>query len=156
MQLIEQKIQEILEKIIEDSSLFLVELFIKPTNNIKIFLDGDQGVTVNAIAKINRALYVKIEEAELFEPGDFSLEVSSAGLSKPLKLKRQYNKNIGRLVQVHIKEEPKSYEGILEEVNEQGIIISYEEGKRKKDKKTIHKEILFEAIDKTIVQAVFK
>ena len=49
--------------------------------------------------RFNRALYKKIEEANFFPHGDFSLEVSSPGLDEPLKLYRQYKKNIGRPVE---------------------------------------------------------
>lgn len=151
----EDKISALLEEIIQDDKLFLVDLYIKPTSNIKVFLDGDEGVTVKAITDINRLLYKKIEEAEIFEPGSYSLEVSSAGLGTPLKLHRQYLKNIGRQVKVTLKEDEDDWVGMLQEVEENHIVISYEEGKRKKDKVVITKEILFENIKETVVQAMF-
>src|SRR5690554_3529974 len=145
MKTVEEKIQELLEEIIQGSTLFLVDLFIKPTLNIKVFLDGDQGVTVEAISKVNRTLYKKIEEAELFEPGSYALEVSSAGLGQPLKLFRQYKKNIGRQVRVLLNDEHTSkVEGLLKEVEEHQIIVTFEKGKNKKDRVLITKEIPFE------------
>lgn len=156
MKTAEETITELLEEIIQDSTLFLVDLYIKPTLNIKIFLDGDQGVTVEAVSKINRALYKKIEEAELYEPGSYSLEVSSAGLSQPLKMLRQYKKNIGRQVQVTINDENYSRAlGLLKEVHEDHIVITYEEGKKKADRVLVTKEIPFENIKETIVQVIF-
>ncbi len=45
-----------------------------------------------------------MEEAAIYPDGDFSLEVSSAGLDEPLKSLRQYKKNIGRLVEVQFQD----------------------------------------------------
>lgn len=149
-----EKIKELLEETIQESKLFLVDLYIKPTLNIKIFLDGDDGVTVQAITEVNRTLYKKIEEAELYEPGTYSLEVSSAGLEHPLRMYRQYKKNIGRQVKITLNDEELPLIGMLQEVEESHIVISYEEGKKKKDKVVITKEILFENIKETIVQAI--
>src|SRR5450756_2880004 len=68
--------------------VFLVEVKVIPGNNIKVFLDADNGITIEKCIKINRALYNQIEESELFPNGDFSLEVSSPGVEEPLKLHR--------------------------------------------------------------------
>ncbi len=78
-----------------ESGYFLVDVRIKPTNNVKVFIDGDQGISIEKCVQYNRALYKKLEESEFFPTGDFSLEVSSPGLDEPLKLLRQYKKNIG-------------------------------------------------------------
>ncbi len=95
---------------------FLVDLRIKPINNIKVFLDGDSGITIEKCVQVNRKLYKKLEEAALFPEGDFSLEVSSAGLDEPLKSLRQYKKNIGRPVEVQLLDGTQK-EGVLTGVN---------------------------------------
>ncbi len=142
-----------LETIIEGSALFLVDIIIKPTHNIKIFLDGDTGVTIDAISKINRTLYKQIEEENLFPNGDFSLEVSSAGVDAPLKLTRQYVKNIGRTVEVTLNEpEAAVLKGTLKEVSEEEITIEEVLGKKKEIKET---KIPFSKINKTVVQISF-
>lgn len=94
------KIETLVQALIEGTTFFLVNIKIKPTNNIKVYLDGDQGITINDISKLNRALYNQIEEAAWYPEGDFSLEVSSPGIDEPLKLLRQYIKNIGREVEI--------------------------------------------------------
>src|SRR5258705_13876909 len=81
---IEQLINEALSP---ESEYFLVEVKIKPTNNIKVYVDGDKGVSIEKCVQLNRALYKKIEDAGLFPAGDYSLEVSSPGIDKPLRLK---------------------------------------------------------------------
>lgn len=92
------------ELITQDPGFFLVDLKLKPGNSIQILLDADQGVALNKCVAYHRALYNKIEEASFFEPGDFLLEVSSPGLDEPLKMNRQYVKNIGRMVEVVLKD----------------------------------------------------
>jgi len=72
--------QFLAEILAADPALFLVEVRVKPINNLKIFLDGDQGITIEKCVQVNRALYKKIEESGLYPGGDFSLEVSSAGI----------------------------------------------------------------------------
>jgi len=134
-----------------DSSLFLVEVKMKPTNNIKVYLDGDQGVNVESCTKINRALYKMIEEAALYPEGDFSLEVSSPGVDEPLRFLRQYIKNIGRTVEVTVQDETKHL-GVLKEVSEERVVL---ETKLPKNKGVSTAEIPFDTITKTVVQIVF-
>ena len=66
----------------DEPDYFLVEARVKPTNNIKLFLDGDHGITIEKCVQINRALYKKMEGENFFPDGDFSLEVSSPGLDE--------------------------------------------------------------------------
>lgn len=136
-----------------DPAYFLVEIRIKPTNNVKLFLDGDQGVTIEKCISWNRALYKKIEEENLFPNGDFSLEVSSPGVDEPLKLFRQYKKNIGRTVEVILKEGNK-VTGKMIDVTEDAITVEETKGKNKK-KEVIQHVFLFDQIKSTKIQTVF-
>ena len=136
-----------------DPSYFLVEIRIKPTNNIKVFLDGDNGISIEKCVRFNRALYHKIEEGGLFPGGDFSLEVSSPGLDEPLLLLRQYQKNIGRMVEVLLLDGSKT-EGFLREVSADGIMVEETRGKNKK-KEVINHIFLFTNIKTTKIQVVF-
>ena len=133
--------------------VFLVEVKVIPGNNIKVFLDADNGITIEKCIKINRALYNQIEESELFPNGDFSLEVSSPGVEEPLKLHRQYKKNIGRTVEVTMNDGTKK-EGKLTTVNDDEIIIEEKTGQ---GKKTVIKttNILFNQIKHTKVLVTF-
>jgi ribosome maturation factor RimP len=132
---------------------FLVDIRIRPTNNIKVFIDGDQGISIDKCVQYNRALYRKLEESGLFPDGDFSLEVSSPGLDEPLKLHRQYKKNVGRQVELLLQDGSK-IEGRLLEVSEDGVIVEEIKGKNKK-KEVINHTFLFENIKTTKIQVVF-
>ena len=146
---VENKLSELLTEL---PGYFLVEISVKPTNNIKVFVDADQGAAIDQLSRINRALYKWVEE-NLFPNGDFSIEVSSPGLEEPLKLDRQYLKNIGRMVEIVLKNGLKK-EGKLISVSENEIVIEEEIGKGKK-KEVIQHIILKEEIKTTKVQVKF-
>lgn len=155
MDTILEKIKELTEGIIEDSTLFLVDLKIKPTNNVKVFIDGDNGVSIDVISKINRALYKKLEESALFPNDDFSLEVSSPGVDTPLKLYRQYPKNIGRNVKVTLVDD-NVVAGILKDVNEQEILVEKKlTAKQKKAGEEAAVTLPFEQIKSTVIELKF-
>ena len=133
--------------------VFLVEVKVIPGNNIKVFLDADNGITIDKCIKINRALYNHIEESDIFPNSDFSLEVSSPGVEEPLKLHRQYKKNIGRTVEVTMIDGNKT-EGKLTGVNEDQITVEEKTGQGKKAViKTTN--ILFNQVKHTKVLVTF-
>lgn len=143
-----------LEAIIQDNpTVFLVDIKIKPTNNIKVFVDGDNGVGIDRLVSYNRQLYKQLEEMAIFPEGDFSLEVSSPGLSEPLKLHRQYVKNIDRFVEVVLLDGTQ-VEGKLLTVTEAEITLEEEKGKGKK-KETVQHIIAFSNIKTTKIQIKF-
>ena len=158
VRIIEAKITELLA---DDPGYFVVEVSIKPTNNIKVFADADQGATIEHLTRLNRALYKWVEE-NLFPNGDFSIEVSSPGLDEPIKLDRQYLKNIGRVVEIVLKNGLKR-EGKLISVSENEIVIEEETVKGKKkparmtrsDGEIVQHIILKEDIKTTKVQIKF-
>lgn len=137
----------------QSETIFPVEIKMSPANDIKVFLDADDGITIEKCTAINKALYKYIEESELFPDGNFSLEVSSPGIDEPLKLHRQYKKNIGRKVEVIMNDGSKT-EGKLLDVTDQEIIIEEKTGKG--NKLTLKKTtILFNQIKHTKVLITF-
>lgn len=150
IQTVEQKIKALIGT---EPDLFLVEVRIKPTNNIKVFIDGDNGVSIERLVQYNRRLYKEIEENQFYPNGDFSLEVSSPGLDEPLKLYRQYVKNSGRPVEV-IKKDGIKIEGKLVSVAETGIEVEEQRGKGKK-MELIQHPVSFDDIKTTKIQIKF-
>jgi ribosome maturation factor RimP len=118
-----------------------------------VFIDGDQGVSIEKLVQYNRKLYKELEEGGMFPNGDFSLELSSPGLDEPLKMNRQYHKNVGRYVEVTAPEGEK-LDGRLLEVTEEGIVVEEVKGKGKKQEIIKH-EIPFEKIKSTKIQIKF-
>jgi len=151
---LKEKVQGIIEPLlVEDPEYFLVWIKVKPGHIIRVYLDGDNGLPIQKCIYFNRKLYRAIEEAGWFPEGDFALEVSSPGVDEPLLLKRQYNKNIGRQVEVELLDETKKL-GTLTTVTETDISIEWTEGK---GKKATQQQLLipFENIKSTIVQIQF-
>ena len=87
----EKQLTKLIGEHFEGSEFFLVDLVLKPGNQISIFIDGDQRVTIEACRLLSRFLEDNLDR----ETEDFDLTVSSAGADRPLKLPRQYRKNIG-------------------------------------------------------------
>ena len=147
-----QTIEKLITPLLVDD-IFLVSIKVKPINNYKIYLDADGGLGIEKCIKINRALYKIMEEMGMYPEGDFSLEVSSPGIDEPLKLLRQYKKNIGRGVEVTTNNEEKK-EGLLKDATDEAITIEQTEGKGKKAV-TVNTVINFADIKQTKVQKKF-
>lgn len=134
IQVLEQKVATL---IAADPDVFLVDIRIKPTNNIKVFLDADNGISIDRLIQYNRRLYKDLEESNLYPDGDFSLELSSPGLDEPLKLHRQYVKNIGRWLEIMLLDGTRR-EGKLQAAGEQELTLEEEKGKGKKKELVAH------------------
>jgi len=147
-------ITELINQLIaDDPDVFLVSVRVKPTHNIKVFLDADNGLSIEKCIRYNRALYKLIEEKGWYPEGDFSLEVSSPGVDEPLQMLRQYRKNTGLQLEV-ILHDGTSLKGMLAEANDNGIRLVYTEGKNKKAV-TINRELTYADIKSAIVQVSF-
>lgn len=88
--------QAIQDALLERSSLFLIDIKISDDNKVNVVLDGDNGVNLQDCIDVSRAIENSIDREEY----DFSLEVASAGVTKPLQMPRQYKKNVGRKLKV--------------------------------------------------------
>ncbi len=150
------KVRELAQSCLIDESQFLVEVILTAkagSKRVLVILDGDKGVSIETCAKVSRALSNAMDEFGLIDD-NYTLEVTTPGLDHPLKLKRQYYKNVGRGFKVHTKDKA-LVQGTLAEVDEQRIVLKQEvkEGK-KVEVKTI--EIPFEQIEKAFVMVSFK
>jgi len=143
-------VAELLEKALkENESLFLIDFSVSEGNQIKVVIDGDKGVTVNDCISISRAIEHNIDRDEI----DFSLDVSSAGVSEPLLIPRQYLKNIGRNLKVITKNNDVC-QGKLEKANDKNIELLWKVREPKpigKGKTTVQKEAVIDYKD--IVEA---
>lgn len=149
-----QQIEALISQILaEEPTYFLVSVKIKPTNNIKVFFDGDEGISIEKCVKFNRALYKMIEEKGWYPEGEFSLEISSAGIGEPLLLHRQYLKNVGRDLEIVFMDDTIKI-GTLMAVTAEDILIQATEGK---GKKAVTQQLLipFNNIKSTTVQIKF-
>jgi len=138
-----------------EPSQFLVDVIVKghkSAQKVLIVIDGDQGVTIDDCANLSRELSKVFDDLHLFEES-YLLEVSTPGLDHPLKLKRQYFKNIGRKIKVTTFQD--TDEGKLISVDDEKITLEKELGTGKQ-KQTKLIDIPFTDIDKTFVLVSFK
>ena len=146
------KVQELLEAALaEREHLFLIDLSINDANKISVVLDGDFGVNLQDCIDVSRAIENNLDREEQ----DFSIEVASAGVSSPLKLVRQFKKNIGRTLKVKtIASE--EVEAKLTSADDEKIILEWQAREPKKigkGKETVEKklELPYENIKEAIV-----
>jgi ribosome maturation factor RimP len=112
----EQQIIRLVEAHLATGDVFLVEVAVKPGNQISVFIDGDHRVNVDSCRELNHFLNESLDR----DKEDFDLTVSSSGADRPFKLPRQYKKNIGNALDVVTKTGEK-FSGVLLKVNETGI-----------------------------------
>lgn len=153
-----ENILEFLNALLVDSDCYLVSYKAKPNNNYQIFLDSDSGFTLEKSIKMNRSLRKQIEESGMFPEGNFALEISSPGIDTPLKLPRQYTKNIGRKLSIELNDEDNTIiNGKLTQTDDIGITISQFHKKTKTiPEHTTTKKILFTDIKKATVLIDFQ
>jgi len=129
----------------ENPELFLIDLKFLPDNKIYVEVDGDKGIALNECIRISRAVEHNLDREE----EDFSLEVTSPDIANPLKVKRQYIKNINRILQVKLKDNS-TVEGKLNNVNEEDIELEWKAREPKpigKGKITVIKKAIIPFVD---------
>ena len=144
----------VVEGLVEKPSVFLIDLTITDSFKIIVTLDGDNGVALQDCIDISRAIENNLDREEQ----DFSLEVASVGVGSPLKMVRQYKKNVGRTVIVKLASE--TIEAELVEANDNFIILSWKARESKKigkGKETVQKtqQIPYSEIKEAIVTVTF-
>lgn len=155
LKMLEEKVKDLLEKALnERPDLFLVDLAILDDNQIRVVIDGDNGVLVDDCIFISRAIEHNLDREEQ----DFSLEVTSSGVSSPIQNNRQYKKNIGRILKVNT--ETKELEGKLVQLDKESMVLEWKSREPKpkgKGKITVQnrEKILFSEVLKAKVMIKF-
>jgi ribosome maturation factor RimP len=150
-----EKVYQLLEAGLEEKpSIFLIDMTITDAFKIIVTLDGDNGVVLQDCIDISRAIEHNLDREEQ----DFSLEVASVGVGSPLKLVRQYIKNIGRSLIVKLATQ--TIEAELVDANNEFITLAWEAREPKKigkGKETVQKrqEIPYSEIKEAIVTVTF-
>ena len=127
----EVQLLDLITPTLEEKKYFVVTLEVRPGNNILIEIDSADGVKISDCVSVSKAIENNLDR----ENEDFELQVSSPGLDKPFKVIQQYEKNIGKDVQIQTLEN-KIEKGKLLSVNNINITVEIErkvkEGKKKK------------------------
>ncbi|UXP33068.1 ribosome maturation factor RimP [Reichenbachiella agarivorans] len=139
----------------DQEDLFLVDIIQKGSgamSKVIVLLDGDNGISIDKCVEVSRSISRRLdEELELQEP--LTLEVSSPGLDHPLKLDRQYQKNIGKSVKITLLD-GSQIEGVLSKADPDHVVLEVLVDKKKKISE--NRELKLSEINKTIVLVSFK
>ena len=149
-----EKVEQLIAEGIQGTDIFLVDLTLSPSNDIKVLLDSDTGLTLADCKKVSRAIEFNLDREE----ADFSLTVASSGIGEPLVI-RQYSKNVGRKVKVTL-HDGDVIEAKMTAADEQSIQLEWKTREKKptgKGKITIvnQRTIEHREIKQTIVLITF-
>lgn len=147
------QLNEIIEAAVRGEGAFVVDTIIKPTNNIQLYIDKQEGLTIADCVKVSR----KIEALLDRDVEDYELNVSSPGLDEPFKVVEQYIKNIGRKVEV-LTIENQIITGELLKADDKGVEIQVTKKEKVNNKKQIITNIIhlnYNQIKKTKIVIIF-
>ena len=136
-------VQQAVEEWLEGKDYFLVDVEISADDRISVEIDHAEGVWIEDCADLSRYIESKISREE----EDYELEVGSAGLGQPFRVKRQYEIHVGHDVETQTLDGHK-YKGILASVADDGFSIEVmekvqEEGRKRPVSKLVTRHFNF-------------
>lgn len=154
MQHIEKRVVELIEeKIADRDDLFIVSVKMHPNKILEILLDGDKGINIDDCAQVSRHVGFHLEEENVIDNA-YRLEVSSPGIDANFVNIRQYQKNIGRTIQVKLIDNTK-IEGTLVKLDDTKINLLQKIKEKGKKAQEVEKELPFDQIKATKVVISF-
>ena len=90
------KLTAVVEQALQGTDYFIVDVSISPANDIRVEIDCPEGVDIDTCARVTRAIEAEFSR----DDEDYELEVGSAGLTSPFKVRGQYLKNIGNEIDI--------------------------------------------------------
>jgi ribosome maturation factor RimP len=168
---IEKAVRQLAEGLLPDASLYIVAVLVRgnPATEltVEVLADGDEGIGIDDVVELSRALGAAMEEQNLIEV-PYNLEVGSPGVDLPLQGERQYRKNVDRQLVVTLKD-GSAAEGRLADVLGDGFLLELKSTKKKPHPKSPEgialaaglgpapeiRHIAFADVDKAVVQVVF-
>lgn len=152
----EDTIRALVAEKIEDTDYYLLSVEIKSGNAISVELESMGPVSISDCVDISRQIEHNLDREE----EDFSLQVSSPGLGKPLKDYRQFVKNVGRHLEIRLAN-GEEFEGELMSADQEKIEIKESkkeklEGKKKKELVEINHVLSYPEVKQAKIKILFK
>ncbi|MBP7102164.1 MAG: ribosome assembly cofactor RimP [Bacteroidales bacterium] len=132
---------------IQGTDLFITEVKVKKGNTILVFLDGDNGVSIDSCIQVSRFVEKHLDRDKV----DFELNVSSFGLGRPFVMFRQYKNAEGKMLSIKMKDQSK-LKGTLIEAQEQSLLLEIQGNKKNP---SVVKEISMDEIEEAKLEVVF-
>lgn len=129
----ESKTEELITPIVDEQGFELVDVeYVKEGSNwyLRAYVDKPGGITINDLEAVSRQLSDRLDEKDFISDA-YILEVSSPGLGRPLKKEKDFDRNIGKEIEVHLYraiDGQKQYVGLLKSYDKETIIIENEDG----------------------------
>lgn len=145
--------KELIEQIVNEklagSEYFLVEVKVSKDDVIDVEIDADEGVNIDFCVELSHFVESKLDR----EAEDFELNVGSAGLTSPFKVRRQYEKNLGNEVEV-LDGEGRKHKGELVSVDEESFsidetVMERREGDKRKKAYVVNRVFRYSEIKST-------
>lgn len=112
-------LEQVINEALEGSKLYLVTLKVSKDNIIDVALDSDEDITIDDCVAVNDAVHAAFDSDE----EDYELTVGSYGITSPLLLPRQYQKNVGYEVEV-LTADGRKLKGVLADADEEGFTLT--------------------------------
>ncbi len=129
----EMKTEALITPIIDEKGYELVDVeYVKEGSNwyLRAYVDKPGGITINDLESVSRILSDKLDEKDFINEA-YILEVSSPGLGRPMKKDKDFDRNIGNEIEIHLYraiERQKQYAGLLKAYDKETITIENEDG----------------------------
>ena len=137
----QNNIEHHLERILAGKDIFLVDVKVDNNNKIIVHIDTPEGISIDDCVLVSKELEEKLDR----DREDFALEVSSPGLDSPFRVIEQYQKNIGKKINL-VKTDGEKLDGILRKTGENGILLEMIRGKKGQTKDPEVLELAFTEI----------
>lgn len=149
-------LRHIVEKEIAEKGIFLVNIDVSPSNSITVKIDSKNGVSIKECIQLNRFIENNFDRDE----EDYQLEVSSPGIDQPFQVIEQYEKYVGKEIEIVLINGDK-FNGILKSTNENEIELEIEKkisivGKKKKEKVKEQRIINYKDMKSAKLKVMFK
>lgn len=149
-------VKNLVEEWLKDTDYFLTDLSVSADDRIVVEIDHAEGVWIEDCVKLSRF----IEDRLSRDKEDYELEVGSAGIGQPFKVKRQYEIHVGSKVEV-LTAEGKKMIGTLTNVGDDDFTISVPtkvkpEGAKRPKMENIDHTLRFEDVKETKYVIDFK
>lgn len=148
-----ETIQKLVQEKIDNTDFFIVDIKVDTANNISIFVDSKESFDVQTCVDISKHVENSLDRDE----EDFALEVSSAGIGYPFKVIQQYEKAVGKTIEV-LFSDGKKLEGTLIKVNPESFELEYQmkekpEGAKRPKLVTKQQEIKYDST-KSVIETI--
>lgn len=144
-------LQTFIEGQLKDTPYFLTDLKVSPSNEIVVEIDSLTPGDIDECIALTRAIEAEFDR----DVEDYELEVGTAGLTSPLKVKRQYDKYVGEDLEV-LTHDGRKLHGMLRSVDDNGIILAVQQKVKKEGvKKPIIESVEIDLPFTNIKKAVY-